>query len=264
MKAVRKHTQDEWVLLYVERWLKAPVVHKDGTLEDRVKGTPQGGVVSPVLANLFLHYVFDKWMEKNHPGIPFERYADDVVCHCRTEKEAMVILDMLKRRFEECKLELHPDKTKVVYCKDGKRKGEAEHTAFDFLGYTFMARVARTYRGDFFVNFSPAVSGKACKGMRQELREMAFIRWTSLSINELARELNPIVRGWINYYGHFRKTGLHPVLHYLELQLVGWAMRKYKQFKGRKRKASHWLGRIAKREPKMFAHWLFGVRPAAG
>lgn len=264
MVAVRKHTQEVWVLLYVERWLKASVIHADGTLEERGKGTPQGGVISPLLANLFLHYVFDKWMVRNRPGIPFERYADDAVCHCRTKKEAEAFLIELKQRFEACKLELHPEKTKVVYCQDGKRKGEAEHTSFDFLGFTFMARMARTYRGDFFVNFSPAASGKACKAMRQQLLEMGIVRWTALSIEEVARKVNPVVQGWINYYGQYRKTGLHPVLHYLELLLIDWVMRKYKQFKGRQRQASQWLGRVAKREPKMFSHWAFGVRPTTG
>jgi len=264
MKAVRKHTQEKWVLLYVERWLQTPVSHRDGRVEERMKGTPQGGVISPLLANLFLHYVFDRWMARHNPRTPFERYADDAVCHCRSGAEADALMSALKSRFAECGLELHPEKTKVVHCRDGKRKEEAEHVSFDFLGYTFRTRLSATRYGELFVNFAPAVSAKALKAMRHKIRRWGLFRWSNLSIEEIAARLNPVVRGWINDYGRFRKTGLHPVLEYIDHQLIRWAMGKYKQLKGRRTRAFLWMGRLAKRFSGLFEHWKFGVRPAVG
>jgi retron-type reverse transcriptase len=122
MRAVRKHTDCLWALLYIDRWLKAPVRMADGRLIGRERGTPQGGVISPLLANLFLHYAFDMWMRRNFPDIPFERYADDAICHCRTEDQAMALRTALETRFADCGLTLHPDKTKIVYCRDESRR----------------------------------------------------------------------------------------------------------------------------------------------
>lgn len=170
MRAVGKYTQCRWILLYVERWLQAPVQREDGTLAPRSKGTPQGGVISPLLANIFLHLGFDDWMRRAHPDVPFERYADDVVAHCRTKEQARQVLESIKRRLGQCRLEVHPEKTRIVYCKDDDRPGKYGHEKFDFLGYTFRPRRSKNRRGKYFVNFTPAVSNASAKRMRQEMR----------------------------------------------------------------------------------------------
>ncbi len=208
MKAVRKHTDCRWVLLYVERWLKAPVLMPDGSLFRTGKGTPQGGVVSPLLANLFLHYAFDEWMRINCSSIPFERYADDAVCHCKSEAQAKWLKGRLESRFAEVGLELHPGKTKIVYCKDGKRRGSYTHEKFDFLGYTFRARRSKSKWGKHFINFSPAISDKAAKGIRKTARSWGWQRRSDKSLEDFARMSNPVIQGWINYYGRFYKSAL--------------------------------------------------------
>ena len=264
LKALRHHTDCNWILLYIERWLKAPLQYEDGRLEARTKGTAQGGVVSPLLMNLVLHYVFDRWMQRHYPQHPFARYADDGLAHCQTEAEARALEEALRARFVECGLELHPDKTRIVYCKDNDRRGEYAHTKFDFLGYTFRARRSKNRWGKYFINFSPAVSKSAAKAMRQETRSWSLQRRSDKSLEDLSRMFNPILRGWINYYGRFYKSALYPTLRHLDRVLVQWAMRKYKRLRRHKRRAEHWLGRIARKEPHLFAHWQMGVRPAAG
>ena len=265
MRAVKKYTRCRWILLYVKRWLEAPAIQEDGTLVSRTKGTPQGGVISPLLANIFLHLSFDDWMRTTHPEVPFERYADDVVAHCKTEKQAKRILDSIRERLQRCHLELHPVKTKVVYCKDGDRRGRYLEEKFDFLGYSFRPRRSKNRRGKFFINFSPAVSNEAAKKMRQEMRSWRIHLRSDKEIDDLARMWNPVLRGWIQYYGRFYKSALYPVLRHFNRCLVRWAMRKFKRFRGHQRQAEHWLGGIARREPRMFAHWhALGVRPAAG
>lgn len=261
MKAVRKHTDNPWVLLYIERWLKAPFQMADGTIRERTQGTPQGGVISPVLANLFLHYAFDKWMEKNHPDKPFARYADDAVAHCHTEEGAQRLRESLDRRFAECGLELHPVKTRIVYCKDDGRRGDYQETKFDFLGYTFRPRRSKDWKGRFFINFTPAVSNKAKKEMRQQIHDWRMHLKPDKTIDDLSRMFNPVIRGWINYYGCFYKSELYPVLGHLNQALVRWARRKYKIFAAHQRRATHWLRKIARREPKLFSHWQLGVLP---
>jgi RNA-directed DNA polymerase len=226
MRAVEKYTQCRWILLYIKRWLEMPMMQEDGALVPRTKGTPQGGVISPLLANIFLHLAFDDWMRKTHPDVPFERYADDVVAHCKSEKQAKQILDSIRKRLKRCHLELHPEKTKVVYCKDEKRKGRYHHEKFDFLGYTFRPRRSRNRWGKFFTNFSPAVSNEAAKRMRQEMRRGRIHMWSDVALDDVARIWNPILRGWIQYYGHFRKSALYPVLRHFNRCLVRWAMRK--------------------------------------
>lgn len=263
MQAVRRHTGCKWMLLYIERWLKAPFQAEDGIVRERMKGTPQGGVISPLLANLFLHYVFDRWMERNYPRNPFCRYADDGVIHCGTEEEALKLREGLEVRFRECHLELHPEKTRIIYCKDDNRRKEHPHTSFDFLGFTFRPRKSRNQWGKYFINFSPAVSNKAGKEMRQETRRWRLHRRSDKSLEELSKMFSPIVRGWINYYGSFYKTALHPTLTHLNRVLVKWAMRKFKRLR-RRRRAVYWLGRIAQQEPWLFPHWQMGVRPTAG
>ena len=215
MRAVRKHANCQWVVLYVERWLKAPVQLADGTLVNPGKGTPQGGVISPLLANLFLHYGFDMWMRRKHPAIPWERYADDVVCHCQSEDQAKELWRELKGRFSECGLELHPEKTKIVYCKDDDRRGNYPNERFDFLGYTFRARRSKNRWGEYFVNFSPAVSNQATKRIRQTIRGWSLHRRSDKSLDDLARMFNPMIRGWINYYSRFYKSALYPTLRHL-------------------------------------------------
>jgi RNA-directed DNA polymerase len=264
-RAVAHHTDSPWVRLYIARWLRAPVQKPDGTLEQRTRGTPQGGVVSPLLANLFLHYAFDHWMQRTFPSIPFERYADDAIVHCRSERQARMVLEAIRRRFEECGLELHPTKTQIVYCKDDDRHGEYERVAFDFLGYTFQPRRAKNRWGKFFVSFLPAMSTKAAKAVRATIREwrMASTR-NNQRLEDLARLVNPAVRGWMNYYGRFYRSKCVQVLRHLNEALAAWARRKYKWLRRRERASMHWLGCIAQRDAKLFVLWQLGVRPEAG
>lgn len=265
MKAVSKHTDSKWILLYVERWLKAPGQQADGTRLERDKGTPQGGVISPLLANLFLHYAFDKWMERNYPHHPFERYADDIFAHCNSEVEANNLKEAIKQRLQDCKLELHPEKTRIVYCKDDERRGRHEHEKFDFLGYTFRARRSKNRHGKYFVNFSPAVSNKAAKAMRQKMRGWRLQLRSDKNIDDLGRMFYSTINGWINYYSRYYKSALYPVFQHLNHLIVWWAMKKYKKLRGHQRKATHWVGSIAKREKYRFPHWKrLGVLPAAG
>ena len=264
MKAVGKHTDSAWEILYIERWLKAPFQMQDGSLVERTMGTPQGGVVSPVLANLFMHYAFDEWMRREHPNNPWARYADDGVIHCRTQKEAESLLIELGERFKECKLELNTEKTRIVYCKDDDRKGNYPVTSFDFLGYTFRARGSKNRRGKCFINFSPAVSNAASKAMRQTIRGWRMQLKSDVGIDDLSRMFNPVVRGWINYYGCFYKSQLYSVLRHMNRALMYWARRKYKKLAVHKRRASSWLGRLARNRPELFAHWQMGILPTVG
>jgi RNA-directed DNA polymerase len=256
LKAVKKHINIKWVILYIERWLRAPMQMPDGSLVERTKGTPQGGVISPVLSNLFLHYVFDVWMTKHYPKTPWCRYADDGLVHCRTEQEAVQILAVLKERFGMCKLELHPTKTKIVYCKDDSRKGQYSQTEFTFLGYTFRPRsVKNSKRNCMSVSFTPAVSKEAQKSMRAETRKRGFRNRADLSLEEIAQVYNPVLRGWIGYYARYCSREIDPVLGHFNEALIAWAMRKYKKLKGHKTKAAIFMRKIAEKEPKLFAHW---------
>ena len=264
MRAVRKHTDCKWVLLYIERWLKVPFQGEEGIRVERTKGTPQGGVISPLLANLFLHYVFDKWMERNYPQVPFCRYADDGVVHCRDEAEARLMKEVLENRFKECNLELHSEKTRIIYCKDNNRRREHPHTKFHFLGFTFRPRESKNRWGKSFINFCPAVSNEAGKEVRQKIRRWRLHLWSDKSLEDLSRMFSPIVRGWINYYGNFYKSALYPTLRHLNEILVRWAMRKFKRLRHHLTNAVYWLGRIAKRQPELFPHWQFGAKPTAG
>lgn len=261
LKAVRKHTDCKWVLLYIERWLKTPVQQRNGATTERTKGTPQGAVISPLLANLFLHYCMDEWLRINYPGCPFERYADDCVIHCSTEQQAEELKEALAERLKACGLEMHPAKTKVVYCKDADRQKNFPAGGFNFLGYTFRSRKSRNRKGKYFTGFLPAVSDKAKKAIRQKIREWKLTSRSGSSLTRLAEEINPVVKGWINYYGYFYKSELQEALGYLNLILKSWARQKYKKLHGRKVKASEWLGRVAKAAPNLFAHWQLGVRP---
>jgi RNA-directed DNA polymerase len=264
-RAVAHHTNLPWVRLYVARWLRAPVQRPDGTKEERTKGTPQGGVVSPLLANLFLHYAFDLWMKRAFRNVQFERYADDAIVHCKSEQQARAVLEAIRGRFEQCGLELHPEKTRIVYCKKDGRPGDFEHVKFDFLGYTFQPRRAQDRCGKYFVSFLPAISTKAAKAVRKTIREwrMASTR-NNQRLEDLARLTNPVVRGWMNYYGRYYRSKCVHVLSHLNGALAAWVRRKYKRFRRRERASMHWLGRIAQRDKNLFVLWQLGVVPAVG
>ncbi len=259
--AVRRHTDERWILLYVERWLKAPLQQEDGTLVQRDRGTPQGSSISPLLANLFLHYAFDMWMGKQFPELQFERYCDDLVVHCKSEWRAHFVLDAIARRLTQCGLEVHPDKTRIVYCKDEYRRATYANERFDFLGYTFRPRLSKSRVGKHFVNFSPAVSDDALKAMSRELWSWRLNCRSDKSLGDLAHMFNKVVQGWINYYGRFYKSRLYPLFRRMNEYLVRWAKRKYKRLRGHNRQAKRWLARVARREPRLFAHWRLGVRP---
>ena len=254
IKAVAHHTDERWVLLYIERWLKSPLQMPNGTLCEREKGTPQESPVSPVLANLFMHYAFDQWLVREYPGCPFERYADDAVIHCGTEDQARQLLADLAERLQSVGLELHSDKTKIVYCQDANRRGEAKHTSFDFLGDTFRGRLAKGKHG-YFVNFSPAMSAKAKKAIGQTIRGWQLNRRSGSDLSRLAKDINSSVRGWINYYGAFYRSELYFLQKRLNEHLVQWAMRKFKRLKHRPRRAWSWLDAVKQRMPRLFAHW---------
>ena len=258
MKAVEKHCDIRWVVLYIKRWLTVPL-SQAGALQERTKGTPQGGVLSPVLSNLFLHYVFDKWMTLHYPELEWCRYADDGLVHCKTEEEAHQILDMLRERFLECGLELHPTKTKIVYCKDDKRKGEYSSTSFDFLGYTFQKRQVCRPGSMPFMGFNPAVSKKALKAMSQHLRNFRIRSRTELTLPQIASRINPVVRGWINYYGSFYRSALSRIATCINRSLIRYVQRKYKKLSHRQTAASRFIKDIAAKNPQLFAHWKAGI-----
>jgi RNA-directed DNA polymerase len=261
LKTVAHHTDQRWVLLYVERWLTAPLQLEDGSVVERDRGTPQGSAISPLLANMFLHYAFDLWMAREHPGVRFERYCDDVIVHARSEREARQLQAAIASRLADCGLELNERKTRIVYCKDAARRGSYEHESFDFLGYTFRPRLSRSKYGNYFVNFLPAVSAGARKQMGREIRRWRLHRWSGKTLTDLARSINAIVRGWTNFYGRFYRSELVRFLRRINDYLVRWAMRKYKRLRRHPAKARRFLAAVYRREPSLFAHWRFGVRP---
>jgi RNA-directed DNA polymerase len=261
LKAVERHTDQRWILLYVTRWLAAPIQQPDGTLVARDRGTPQGSAISPVLANLYLHYAFDMWLVRTFPGVTFERYCDDAVIHCASEEQARQVRDALAVRLAAVGLELHPDKTRIVYCKDDDRRGDHEVTSFTFLGYTFRPRLAKSKHGKHFVSFLPAVSRDAVTAMGREIRSWHIARRSDKSLTDLARMFNSIVHGWINYYGRFYKSMLYPLLRRINDHLVRWAMRKYKRLRRREKRAGELLAEASRRSPQLFAHWRFGLKP---
>lgn len=262
MKAVRKHIKEPWMLMYIERWLKAPFIDSKGCAIERVSGTPQGGVISPLLANLFMHYAFDMWMERTNPYAPFERYADDAIIHCKSEVEAKDILIRLNQRLRECKLELHPTKTKIIYCKDKDRKREYPNTEFDFLGYTFRRLFIKDRLGRLLFNFLPLVSKKSAKTFRDKIKAMKIHSYTGSKIEIIAEMINPMVRGWLNYFTNFNPSAVKYTMDCLNRRLIKWAMCKYKRFRGHRKRAAEWLKMVAKREPIMFPHWALGMLPS--
>jgi group II intron reverse transcriptase/maturase len=263
LKAVAHHTDLRWILLYVERWLKAPLQLEDGTLRQRDRGSPQGSAISPVLANIFLHYALDLWLGREFPAVPFERYADDAILHCKTKAQAHVLRDAIIERLAQVGLELNLDKTRIVYCKDSDRTGSHEHEQFDFLGYTFRPRLARSKAGKKFVSFLPAVSDDASKRMRRTIKRWRLHLRSGSTLADLAQEINSTVRGWINYYGRFYRTELIQTLKLINHYLMRWAMRKYKRLRGHPTRAARFLTAVAERDRSLFAHWKL-VRPTAG
>jgi RNA-directed DNA polymerase len=254
MKAVAHHTRERWVLLYIERWLKAPMRMPDGTLVARERGTPQGSPISPLLANLFLTYAFDLWMAREHPRVHFERYADDIVVHCGTEGEARRLSETIAEKLKTVGLGLNPEKTRVVYCKDANRPGESEHTSFEFLGYTFRARLARGPRG-LFMSFAPALSPKARKAISSTIRAWHLRRRSATDLSSIAAEINPQVRGWIGYYGAFYRSELHFLAYRIDQHIVRWARHKFKRLRYNPVRAWAWLAAVKRRDPGLFAHW---------
>jgi len=262
MRAVRKHTDCKWVLLYIERWLKAPAEAEDGTRTPRERGTPQGGVASPLLANIFLHHVFDTWIAQVYPGCPFERYADDIVIHCRSREEATEVKRAVEQRLQLCKLEAHPVKTRLVYCRDSNRTQDHPQVQFDFLSYGFKPRKARNSRdGRYFVSFVPAISRKAMKTIVREVRDWGIHAESEKELEDFSRMYDRCIRGWANYYGRYYPSALHRTLGCINRRLVRWAMKKYKRFRGHQRRATHWLRRVARERPELFTHWRLGIVP---
>lgn len=263
MKAIRKHVTCKWALMYIERWLTVPYQTTDGSQVERMMGVPQGSVIGPILANLFLHYTFDEWMRRIHPNISFERYADDTVCHCVSQKQAEFIKREIQSRFKACKLELNEMKTKIVYCKRNHRDIKFDCIQFDFLGYTFRPRRAIDKHGEVFLNFSPAISNSAKKKIWEKVREWDRHYWVQLKLEEIAVKINPVLQGWINYYSKHNPTVLKETLRPVNEKLTRWVQDKYKGFRNKKTKASYRLGDMALLQPDLFAHWKFGVKPAA-
>jgi RNA-directed DNA polymerase len=259
LRAVQKHVKCKWALLYIERWLTASM-EQSGVRIERTRGTPQGGVISPILSNLFLHYTFDLWMERTHPDLPWCRYADDGLVHCRTEQEAETLKAELQARLAECRLELHPTKTKIVYCRDGKRKGAYPNVKFDFLGYCFRPRwIKKSQDNSMFCGFNPAVSTSALNAMRSTIRDLNIRQQTQLSLADIARIINPLLSGWIEYYGRYAPSALSPMLRYVNQTLVRWAMRKFKRFKAHKIRASRFLQKLVRDKVSLFVHWRIGM-----
>jgi RNA-directed DNA polymerase len=260
MKAVRSHIREDWILLYIERWLTAPFEIADGTKLSRMRGVPQGGVVSPILMDLFMHYAFDSWMKRTYPQCPFARYADDAVVHCRTQAQAEAVMRSIALRLEECGLTMHPEKSKIVYCKDSKRTGAFPNVQFTFLGFTFGPRGARSRHNRLFTGFLPAVSGDALKRMRQVVRGWRVHRRTPATLEEIAQLCNPMIQGWWNYYGAFYRSEMRKLFHYIDQKLAQWARRKYKTLRRRKQRSVRWLGKMKELAPRLFVHWRIARR----
>jgi len=256
VKAVRALCDVPWVVLYVKRWLAAPLVLPDGRLQNRDRGTPQGSAVSPVLANLFMHFAFDLFLAREFPAVRFERYADDAVVHCVSLRQAREVLAALTERMAEVGLEMHPDKTRIVYCKDGKRRGSYDHTAFNFLGFTFRGRGMRRKDGTIVTNFLPAISNDALKTISGQVRAWKLHRHTDRSEADLAGWMNPVVQGWMNYYGAFYRSALYPLLARINAYLMRWLRNKYKRLRGRKKAHETWR-RVVRERPRFFAHWCW-------
>lgn len=259
LKALGKHVEEKWVLGYIERWLKAPLQTRKGEIIARTSGTPQGGVISPLLANLFLHYTLDVWLGRLNPSIEFVRYADDIIIHCWTQSQAEQSLQQIKERAENCGLTLHPDKTKIVYCKDFRRQQKYQKVQFDFLGYTFQPRTSKSKKtGRLFLGFDCAISIQSRSRLFEQVRKMEIPRMRCDSIVGIAHHLNPKLRGWIRYFGKYRGYSLSKVFYILRIKLVRWARYRYKRYRNNLTKAYKWLDRVRVQYPSLFYHWYVG------
>ena len=258
--ALEKHISEKWVLLYIKRWLTSSVLTKLGELiQNQEKGTPQGGVISPLLANLFLHYALDKWIEQTNKTVKYVRYADDMVIHCNSKHQSEVLLELIRNRLEECGLELHPDKTKLVYCRDFRRQGKYPTVKFDFLGYSFQPRRAKSRKtGKLFLGYDCAISISSRKRLADKLEDLNIQNMSFKSIVGIAQKLNPMIRGWINYYGKFRGYELSKVFYLLRIRIVRWARKRYKRYKTSIKRAYKWYERVRKQFPNLFYHWQVG------
>jgi RNA-directed DNA polymerase len=260
MKAVRAHIKEDWILLYIERWLIAPFKTENGVLVSRARGTPQGGVVSPILMNLFMHYAFDAWMQRTIPNCPFARYADDAVVHCRSRKQAENVMQSIASRLADCGLTMHPDKSKVVYCKDSNRNGQYPHVSFTFLGFNFRPRKANSHHGRLFTSFLPGASADALKRMRRAVRRWRLNRQTHVTLADVARLYNPVIQGWWQYYGAFYATAMLRLFQHIDRALERWARRKFKALHGRHRRSAEWLDKMRAATPLLFHHWRLAGR----
>jgi group II intron reverse transcriptase/maturase len=260
MKAVRAHIKEDWILLYIERWLVAPFETEGGVLVSRERGTPQGGVVSPILMNLFMHYAFDAWMQRTSPNCPFARYADDAVVHCRSRKQAESVMRSIALRLADCGLTMHPDKSKIVYCKDSNRNEQYPHVSFTFLGFTFRPRKAYSHHGRLFTSFLPGASADALKRMRQAVRRWRLNRQTHVTLADVARLYNPVIQGWWQYYGAFYATVMLRLFQHIDRALERWARRKFKALHGRTRPSAEWLDKMRAATPLLFHHWRVAGR----
>ncbi len=259
LKALDKHVEEKWVLRYIERWLTAPLQNRKGEITTRTKGTPQGGVISPLLANLFLHYTLDVWLGRLDSSMEFVRYADDIIIHCRTQSQAVQSLQKIKERVEYCGLALHPDKTKIVYCKDFRRRKKYKKVQFDFLGYTFQPRTSKSKKtGSLFLGFDCAMSIQSRTRIFEQIRKMEIPRMRCDSIVGIAHHLNPKLRGWIRYFGKYRGYSLSKVFYILRIKLVRWARYRYKRYRNNLTNAYKWLDRVRKQYPSLFYHWYVG------
>jgi len=255
MRAVRTHIKEDWILLYIGRWLVAPFELEDGTQQPRSRGTPQGGVISPLLMNVFMHYAFDLWMQRRSPNCPFARYADDAVVHCRSERQARHVMQSIAQRLADCGLAMHPDKSRIVYCKDSNRVEAYPHVSFTFLGFTFRPRRAKNLQEQMFTSFLPGASDDASKRMRQAVRAWNVNQQTHVTLAALAKLYNPVIQGWWNYYGAFYKTAMLRVFDHIDRALQQWARRKYKSLFGRRGRSAEWLRKIRRQTPTLFHHW---------
>lgn len=257
MLAVGKHVSEKWACMYIERWLNMPIQKKSGELvEKQGRGTPQGGVISSLQANIFLHYAFDKWLERLNPNVKFVRYADDAIIHCKSKRQADFILQKLQARMGKCGLELHPEKTKQVYCRDYRRQEKHPNVKFDFLGFSFQPRTSKSPQtGKLFLGYGCAISSSSCKKIGEKIAELIDDSKTCKSVVGIAKKLNPAIRGWVNYYGKFRMWELHKVFRMLHSRLVRWARRRYKRYKTSICRAYNWLKRMKKQFPYLFYHW---------
>jgi len=252
LKGVRRYTDEKWVLMYIERWLKSGTLKENGEMEERTIGSVQGGVISPLLANVFLHFVFDKWMDIHYPTIKFERYCDDIVVHCNSGKQALFIKAMIIKRLAECKLSVNEQKSKIVFCKNPKNKGQElkAHASFEFLGYTFRPMLIPTRDGILLLT-TPVMSQKSKKSVMEKLRGMKLYK-KKLRIQQLAREVNEQTTGWINYYCAFSKWSTQKLWEQVNRILIKWVMcNRNWGFK----RALKWIKACFKTQPLLFRHW---------